>query len=143
MSDNSIERGELLSLTADIISAYAGNNSIATGDLPGMISAVYEKFAGLGEPEPEPEPTPAVPIRKSVTDDLVICLECGRGHKVLKKHLTVAHDTTPDAYRKKWRLGHDYPMIAPSYSEVRKTLAKRIHLGRKAAKPRASGRKKA
>ena len=144
MSENRIEHGELLSLTAEIVAAYVGSNSVVIADLSSVITSVYEELSALGEPEPEPEVklTPAVPIKKSITDDFIICLDCGKQQKMLKRHLMVAHGLTPEQYRAKWRLGHDYPVVAPNYSAMRKKLAKKIGLGRKATKPKTRRRKK-
>ena len=144
MSENRIEHGELLSLTAEIVAAYVGSNSVVIADLSSVISSVYAELSDLGEPEPEPEVklTPAVPIKKSITDDFIICLDCGKQQKMLKRHLMVAHGLTPDQYRAKWGLGHDYPVVAPNYSATRKKLAKKIGLGRKPTKPKTRRRKK-
>ncbi len=144
MTENRIEHDELLSLTADIVAAYVGSNSVFIADLSSVISSVYEELSVLGEPEPEPEVnlTPAVPIKKSITDDFIICLDCGKQQKMLKRHLMVAHGLTPDQYRAKWGLGHDYPVVAPNYSATRKKLAKKIGLGRKQTKPKTRRRKK-
>jgi len=144
MSENQIEHDELLSLTAEIVAAYVRSNSVVIADLSSVISSVYAELSVLGEPEPEPEVklTPAVPIKKSITDDFIICLDCGKQQKMLKRHLAVAHGLTPDQYRAKWGLGHDYPVVAPNYSATRKKLAKKIGLGRKPTKPKTRRRKK-
>ncbi len=144
MPENRSEHDELLSLTADIVAAYVGSNSVVIADLSSVISSVYAELSVLGEPEPEPEVklTPAVPIKKSITDDFIICLDCGKQQKMLKRHLAVAHGLTPDQYRAKWGLGHDYPVVAPNYSATRKKLAKKIGLGRKPTKPKTRRRKK-
>ncbi|MEM1276777.1 MAG: MucR family transcriptional regulator [Pseudomonadota bacterium] len=136
MSDEMIERGELLALTSDIVAAHASNNAVPTGDLPGLIETVFHTLENLNAPEQEPviELKPAVPIKKSVTDDYIICLEDGKKLKMLKRHLKTAYDMTPDEYRSKWGLGHDYPMVAPSYAVKRQELAKKIGLGRKPRK---------
>ncbi|MEL6125257.1 MAG: MucR family transcriptional regulator [Pseudomonadota bacterium] len=130
---NAIEKGEILSLTSEIVSSHVANNSVATADLPNLIEAVYSKLNDLSadvEPVVE-ELVPAVPIKKSVTDDYIICLEDGRKLKMLKRHLKTAYDMTPDDYRAKWGLKSDYPMVAPSYAAKRQQLAKKIGLGRK------------
>jgi predicted transcriptional regulator len=136
MTDAPTDRGELLSLTADIVAAYAGHNSVASVELPNVINSVFDKLSGLGAPAAEPEPVPAVPARKSVTPDFLVCLECGKKAKMLKRHLTTAHDMTPTEYRTKWQLGPTYPMVAQKYSEARMKLAKQFGLGRKPAKPK-------
>jgi len=137
------DRAQFLTLTADIVAAYVGNNAVATSDLPSVISDVFTKLSKLGEPEePEVELTPAVPIKKSVTPDGITCLECGKTFKMLKRHLRTDHDLEPTEYRAKWGLGHDYPMTAPNYSDTRKALAKKIGLGRKPkAKPSRRSKK--
>ena len=133
MSEHSIEHGEVLALTSDLVAAHISNNAVANADLPGLIETVFVTLSGLGAPaaEPEVEQKPAVSIKKSLTDKHITCLECGKEQKMLKRHLHSAHDTTPDEYRAKWGLAHDYPMVAPEYSTIRKKLAKKIGLGRK------------
>ena len=135
---------ELTALTAEIVGAYVGHHSVATTDLPDLIAAVGKGLAELGQApaEPEPEkPVPAVPIRKSVTPDHLICLEDGKKLKMLKRHLKTRYDMTPDEYRKRWGLKEDYPMVAPAYAETRSALAKKIGLGRK-PEPKKTPRKR-
>ena len=118
-------------LAAKIVSAHVANNNVAVSDLPGLITQVYSALDKLGRPT-EPmitRPEPAVPIRKSVTPDHVICLEDGRKLKMLKRHLATAYNMTPDQYRERWGLPADYPMVAPNYAQQRSTLAKKIGLG--------------
>lgn len=122
----------LVDLTADIVSAYVSNNAVASQDLPGLIAEVYTALhkTSQGEPEPEPEPLkPAVPIKKSVTPDYIICLEDGKKFKSLKRHLRTHYDLSPEEYREKWGLPADYPMVAPNYAAARSELAKRMGLG--------------
>jgi predicted transcriptional regulator len=153
-------RQELLSLTTEIVASFAGNNPIATTDLPTLISAVFTALNNVGKDQVEeaPEaPVPAVPIKKSIRPDYIICLEDGKKLKMLKRHLATSYGLTPDQYRQRWGLPKDYPMVAPAYAAQRSDLAKQIGLGRKpapapaaakpaaaAAKPirRAAGRKK-
>lgn len=150
-NETSIERNELLALTAEIISAYVGNNALDTGAVPGMIGAIFAKLTELSTDEkPLPETlTPAVPIKRSVTDDYIVCLEDGKKLKMLKRHLMTAYGMTPEEYRAKWGLKPDYPMVAPTYAAKRQELAKKIGLGRKprapepAAAPKGRSRKKA
>ena len=126
---------ELIALAAAIVSAYVARNNVPTGDLAAVIANTYAELAGLGGlPAPVvAEPlVPAVPIRKSVTPDAIICLEDGRGFKTLKRHLSTSYGMTPEQYRVKWNLPADYPMVAPNYAESRSALAKSIGLGRKA-----------
>lgn len=133
MTESKLEHGELLSLTADIVSAHVSNNAVPNTELPGLIETVFYTLTGLGAPEPEPEVElkPAVPIKKSVTDDHIVCLEDGKKLKMLKRHLKTAYNMTPEEYRAKWGLPPDYPMVAPSYAAKRQQLAKKIGLGRK------------
>ncbi|QYE33236.1 MucR family transcriptional regulator (plasmid) [Polymorphobacter sp. PAMC 29334] len=139
-----------LSLTANIVSAHVSNNSVALSDLSGMIANVYAALARLGaqvEPQPDQQ-TPAVSIRASIKPNYLVCLEDGRHFKMLKRHLMNGYGLTPDAYRAKWRLPADYPMVAPAYAEKRRNLALKIGLGRmnstaqRASTARAGGAKK-
>ena len=133
--DQSIDRGELLALTAEIVAAHVGNNVVAGVDVAALIQSVFDTLGRLASDEPAPaaEQTPAVPIRRSVTDDHIVCLEDGKRLKMLKRHLMSDHGLTPEAYRAKWGLNLDYPVVAPNYSAQRQTLAKQIGLGRKPA----------
>jgi predicted transcriptional regulator len=131
------DRNEILALTVEIVSAYAGNNALDMAAVPDLIGSVFAKLNELATDEkPLPETlTPAVPIRKSVTDDYIVCLEDGKKLKMLKRHLMTAYNMTPEAYRAKWGLKPDYPMVAPSYAATRQELAKKIGLGRKPRAP--------
>ncbi|MEO0682856.1 MAG: MucR family transcriptional regulator [Pseudomonadota bacterium] len=133
---NAIDKSELLSLTADIVSSHVSNNPVAPDALPDVITSVFTKLSELADDAPEPvvELVPAVPIKKSITDDYIVCLEDGKKLKMLKRHLKTAYDMTPEDYRSKWGLAPDYPMVAPAYARKRQELAKQIGLGRK---PRA------
>lgn len=150
---------EVLSLTAQIVSALVAHNTVATDALPALIQSVYTTLTKAGTVAPEPEKLqPAVPVKRSVFHDHIVCLEDGKKQKMLKRHLQTAHGLTPEQYREKWNLPHDYPLVAPSYAEKRSTLAKAFGLGRKAplarpapveevpeppASPARRGRKKA
>ena len=125
---------ELVDMTAEIVAAYVGNNPIAPADLPGVIKDVYAALdtASVGTPEPEPL-NPAVPIKKSITPDYIVCLEDGKRFKSLKRHLNTHYGLSPDEYRAKWGLPSDYPMVAPNYAKARSNLAKEMGLGRKRA----------
>jgi predicted transcriptional regulator len=125
---------ELLSLTAEIVAAHVSNNTVTVADLPQLIDQVYKTLANVGsEPAPAPErPQPAVPIKKSVTPDYIICLEDGKKLKMLKRHLKTAYDMSPEEYRERWSLPSDYPMVAPNYAKQRSRLAKQIGLGTRA-----------
>ncbi len=124
---------DLLRMTAEVVSAYVSNNTLATGQLADIIQAVYNSLRGLegGISDPVAEPLkPAVPIRKSVTPEYLICLEDGKKLKMLKRHLRSTYNLSPDEYRAKWSLPPDYPMVAPKYAEQRSEFAKKIGLGR-------------
>jgi predicted transcriptional regulator len=126
---------DILGLTAKIVSAHVSNNQIGTDALPSLIQSVYRSLSTAGEAEAAPAPpqAPAVPIKKSVFPDYIVCLEDGKKLKMLKRHLHTSYGLTPDAYRAKWSLPRDYPMVAPSYAATRSGLAKKIGLGRKPA----------
>jgi len=131
--------GELLELTTEIVVAHVSNNTLPVGDLPSLIQDVYKTLNGLGEAPAAPEALrPAVPIKRSVFPDYIVCLENGKKLKMLKRHLKTAFDMTPEEYREKWGLPADYPMVAPKYAEHRSHLAKEIGLG---TKPRKGGGK--
>jgi len=121
----------ILGLTARIVSAHASNNELEPGVLPSVIRAVYDTLSNIGvEPAARAEPMqPAVPIRKSVFPDYIVCLEDGKRLKMLKRHLSASYNLTPDQYREKWGLEANYPMVAPNYAERRSALAKQIGLG--------------
>ena len=132
---------ELLRMTADVVAAYVSKNTLPTAQLAEVINAVYGSLKGLESQvaEPPPEPVkPAVPIRKSITADYLICLEDGKKLKMLKRHLRSTYNMTPDEYRVRWGLAPDYPMVAPNYAEQRSAFAKKIGLGRGAARASAS-----
>jgi predicted transcriptional regulator len=131
--DQAIGRGEILALTTEIVSAHLSNNAIGGTEVPDLIQSVFSKLNELaaGEEQASVELTPAVPIKKSVTDDYIICLEDGKKLKMLKRHLMTAYNMTPEEYRAKWGLKPDYPMVAPNYAAKRQELAKKIGLGRK------------
>jgi predicted transcriptional regulator len=125
------EGGNALSieLTADIASAYVSNNMVAASELPGLIAAIFGALTSVGAKEPAQPQEPAVPIKKSITPDYLICLEDGRRFKSMKRHLSSKYGLSPEAYRAKWALAKDYPMVAPAYSAARSGLAKQMGLG--------------
>ena len=139
------EKPELLEMTADIVSAYVGNNTVSAEALPSLIASIHAALSGVSsapaEPEPEPK-EPAVPVRKSITPDYLICLEDGRKFKSLKRHLRTKYDMSPEEYRAKWNLAKDYPMVAPNYAKARSDLAKQMGLGQGGRKPARAGRAK-
>ena len=128
---------ELLDLTTAIVVAYAGSHTLPASELPGLIGSVFGALRKLGtvaEPTPPAEAlVPAVPVRKSVTPEYLVCLEDGKKLKLLKRHLATHYDLTPAAYRQRWGLPDDYPMAAPSYAAMRSKMAKDLGLGRKPA----------
>jgi predicted transcriptional regulator len=135
------EKGNLLELTAEIVAAYVGNNTVAQADLPKLIANIYQSLTAAGEGAADgkseaAELKPAVPVRKSITPDYIICLEDGKKFKSLKRHLRTHYDLSPEQYREKWGLPVDYPMVAPNYAEARSSLAKKIGLGQNRAERR-------
>lgn len=143
-----VNQNALIELTADVISSYVSNNPVPAAELPSLIASIHASLTTLKAPQtaPEEKQVPAVSIKKSITDDYLICLEDGKKFKSLKRHLGVHFNMTPDEYRTKWNLPSDYPMVAPAYAAARSALAKTMGLGRKpgaavAAKPAAKVRK--
>jgi len=131
----------ILGLTAQIVSAHVANNPVQPDALPALIQSVFKTLAGAGKDAPEPvKLEPAVPIKRSVFADHIVCLEDGKKLKMLKRHLATSYGMTPQQYRERWGLPHDYPMVAPDYAKHRSALAKEIGLGRKPAEaaPRAA-----
>jgi len=121
-----------IELAADIVSAYVSNNSVPAGDLPQLISEVYNALLRVGSgaaAAPAEPPKPAVAVKRSVTNDFIICLEDGKKFKSLKRHLRTQYGLSPEEYREKWGLPADYPMVAPNYAKARSNLAKQMGLG--------------
>ncbi len=140
MSDN-IAASNYIELAADIVSAYVSNNSVPSSDLPTLISEVHTALlrVGGGTVEvPVEAPKPAIPVKKSVTPDYIVCLEDGKKFKSLKRHLRTQYNMTPEQYREKWGLPVDYPMVAPNYAKARSELAKEMGLGQQRRKRRSS-----
>lgn len=139
MSDSSAN-ANLIDLAADIVSAYVSNNTVPSSDLPNLIGEVYaalQRTSSGVAPEPQPEPLkPAVPVKKSVTPDYIVCLEDGKKFKSLKRHLRTQYNMTPEEYREKWGLPADYPMVAPNYAQARSDLAKKMGLGQQRRRSR-------
>ena len=133
MSDD-VKQQDLLNWTTQIVSSHLANNSINSSEIPGIIENVYKSLVGVNKDSngDEERPQPAVPIKKSVTPDYLICLEDGKKLKMLKRHLKTAYNMSPEEYRERWGLPVDYPMVAPNYAEQRSKLAKDIGLGTKA-----------
>ncbi|MEM9277414.1 MAG: MucR family transcriptional regulator, partial [Pseudomonadota bacterium] len=118
--NNKEEKSYLLELTSDVISSYVANNPVSTSELPGIISSVHNTFTKLAEEQQQAreskiDPVPAVPIKKSINSDFIVCLEDGKKFKSLKRHLSSHYGITPEEYREKWGLPSDYPMVAPNY----------------------------
>ncbi len=130
MSERS-NTSDLLALTTEIVAAHVANNTVAVSDLPQLINEVYKSLCSVGSAPVAPErPQPAVPVKKSVTPDYIVCLEDGKKLKMLKRHLMSHYNLTPDQYRERWSLPADYPMVAPNYAIRRQVLAKKIGLGK-------------
>lgn len=140
MSEHSSD--PLLSLTVEVVASYVANNAVPLTDLSSLITQVHATLAGLGRGGAVPPVgnglTPAVPLKKSVLPEYLICLEDGKKLKMLKRHLKARYNMTPEEYRERWGLPADYPMVAPKYADQRRDLAKEIGLGR--GKKRSSKR---
>ncbi|AMJ59047.1 MucR family transcriptional regulator [Bosea sp. PAMC 26642] len=138
MADN--DGSDYIELTADIVSAYVSNNSVPAAELPALINDVYGALshvvAGIAPVVPTEAPKPAIPVKKSITADYLICLEDGKKFKSLKRHLRTQYNMSPEQYREKWGLPPDYPMVAPNYAEARSQLAKKMGLGQQRRKRR-------
>jgi len=133
MEENKITEG-LVELTADVVSAYVSNNAVVSAELPTLINETYDALSKAAAKASKPiteELNPAVPVKKSVMPDYIICLEDGKKFKSLKRHLRTHYDLTPEEYRDKWSLPHDYPMVAPNYAAARSALAKKMGLGQR------------
>ena len=126
----------LIELTGQLVAAYVSRNVVPVSDLPTLISTVHQSLTNLGKPQEQAEPAadlkPAVPVKKSVTPEYIVCLEDGKKLKMLKRHLATSYGLTPDEYRAKWGLPSDYPMAAPNYAKSRSEMAVKIGLGRRA-----------
>ncbi len=129
MPERDIETSSLESVSK-IVSAFVSNNNVSSGDLPHLIWTAHEALKSLDQGASSP-PEPAVPIKKSVKPDYIICLEDGKKFKMLKRHLRTTFDMSPDEYRQRWKLPGDYPMVASEYAARRSEMAKKIGLGRK------------
>jgi predicted transcriptional regulator len=128
-----LERSKLAEMTAEIVSAYVSHNQVLPAELPELIGSIAGRLITLGSEQEEAEaakPEPIVPIRRSLSRDYITCLLCGRKQKLLKRHLSAAHQLTPPEYRELFGLKRDYPMTAPSYVEMRAEIARRVGLGR-------------
>ncbi len=130
MDENPVQM--TLEKTTEIVAAFVSKNQTSTADLPALIQAVHRALTGISTaaPEPEPRKEPAVPVRRSITPEFLICLEDGKTFKSLKRHLRTKYDLSPEDYRAKWGLPKDYPMVAPNYAAARSALAKNMGLGK-------------
>lgn len=145
-AENSSEHAANLEHAAEIVSAYVSNNSLPASDLPALLESVHAALVRLATgqiaaAESAPSKEPAVPIKKSITPDYIICLEDGKKFKSLKRHLRTAYSMTPEDYRAKWGLASDYPMVAPNYARARSELAMQMGLGQKRKGPARKGKK--
>lgn len=134
MIDMKSDNNELVELTTTIVSAYVSNNTVVAGDLPTIINDVHEALsrASVNASQPPVEEfKPAVPVKRSVTPEYIVCLEDGKKFKSLKRHLRTHYNMSPEEYREKWGLPHDYPMVAPNYAAARSALAKKMGLGQR------------
>ena len=132
--ENQQKNAETLRMAVDIVSAYVGNNSVPANQVPEVINSVYASLAAIDSSANSGENStlkPAVPVRRSITPDYIVCLEDGKKLKMLKRHLRAAYGLSPEEYRAKWGLPADYPMVAPNYAKQRSNFAKQIGLGRK------------
>ncbi|MGB4057634.1 MAG: MucR family transcriptional regulator [Alphaproteobacteria bacterium] len=132
MNEQNNNKEDILVLTTEIVSAYLSNNSVAPADIPAVIEQVFKSLSNIGGEGGAliaDRPQPAVPIKKSITPDFIICLEDGKKLKMLKRHLKTSYNMTPEQYRERWGLPSDYPMVAPNYAKQRSKLAKDIGLG--------------
>ncbi len=136
---------ELLKLSSDIIAAYVSNNPVPVSELPGMIKSVHATLGGLSggsHGEATTSQKPAVPVKKSITPEYILCLEDGKKLKMLKRYLRSNYKLSPEEYRAKWGLPADYPMVAPNYAAQRSEFAKKIGLGRTSPASKGRGRGK-
>lgn len=132
--EQTVDNTELVELTTNIVSAYVANNTVVAADLPNLINDVHDALVRASvakAPQQGEELKPAVPIKKSITPDYIVCLEDGKKFKSLKRHLRAHYNMTPEEYREKWGLPHDYPMVAPNYAAARSQLAKKMGLGQR------------
>src|ERR1700744_5020683 len=136
MTETTSPGERLTALTAQVTAAYLGHNNVPIADVAQVMTAIYQSLCRLGQNGTSERPEPAVAPRKSVFPDYIICLEDGKKLKMLKRHLKTSYDMTPEAYRERWGLSPDYPMVAPNYARQRSRLAKEIGLGTRARRSR-------
>ncbi len=136
IAEDKVSKDDILRMAVDVVAAYVSKNQLPAGQIPEIIQSVYASLSGLdgsGQEMKAEAPRPAVPVKRSVTPDYIVCLEDGKKLKMLKRHLRTTYNMTPDEYRAKWGLPADYPMVAPNYAAQRSDFAKKIGLGRKSA----------
>jgi predicted transcriptional regulator len=138
-----MNRETVVTLTADIVAAHVANNTVGIGDIGNLVQQVHQALEGLGAPAEEAPQAkvPVVSVRASVKPDYIVCMECGKKQKTLKRHLQTAHGMSPEEYRKDYGLPRDYPMVAPNYSQRRSEMAQAIGLGQRGKKRSGSGSK--
>ena len=139
------DKAEIIEMTAEIVAAYVENNTVASADLPGLIQSVHRALSNItggAEPAEVAPKEPAVPVRRSITPDHLVCLEDGRKFKSLKRHLRTKYNMSPEEYRTKWSLPKDYPMVAPNYAKARSELAKQMGLGQGGRQAARTGAKR-
>jgi predicted transcriptional regulator len=138
MAESIDAKPNVVGMTAEIVAAYVGKNAVAQNELPKLIGDVHRALVGAMSQAPAkaeaPDVKPAVNVKKSITDEYLVCLEDGKKFKSLKRHLSSHYDMSPEQYREKWGLAADYPMVAPNYAKARSSLAKRMGLGRRKGK---------
>ncbi len=142
MEEENNNQGELVKLTADLVSAYVSKNTVVTSELPILIGEVYDALSKAAYSASKPvseELKPAVAVKKSVTDEYLVCLNDGKKFKSLKRHLRTHYNLSPEQYREKWNLPADYPMVAPNYAKKRSALAKKMGLGQRRKEEDSSG----
>ena len=142
MAEN-FNEGSYIQLTANIVSAYVSNNTVSSAEIPALISQIYSALMRVSNGSHVATPAeplkPAVPIKRSITAEHIVCLEDGKKFKSLKRHLRTQYNMTPDQYRAKWNLAPDYPMVAPNYAAARSQLAKQMGLGQQRRRRRDRG----
>ena len=127
-----LKAGSLLQMATTIVAAHVSKSSVPAAEIPRLLSDIYQALSGLADGKLTPTPTrgePAIPVKKSVTPDYIICLECGKKQKMLKRHIRTAYGLSPEQYREKWDLPPEYPMVSANYAKKRSALARQIGLG--------------
>jgi predicted transcriptional regulator len=142
MSDASADNDDIIVMTGAIVMRYLEGNQVSVDEVPTLIESVHACLSSLATgrgPESDHDRAPAVPVKKSITDEFIVCLEDGKKFKSLKRHLRTCYQMTPEEYRQRWNLPHDYPMVAPNYAKARSALAKSMGLGQGRNQGRGQG----